>query len=416
MAGELVCGPQNHNALGARGLVDRDAGVRLPRRNRRRARRAGKSNSRKSQTRKLLDGGAWQSGIGIANRRAARRGGRTLLVALGVFAGACALGGRWPLGAAWLHVLPASLAVAVVWLGAQLVVWSASRSAPLKSAFATLHALWFYGAGAGCAVLLLLRVPLASLLPGAYYFSPWTLWLLLRDPDLAANPLFWRAIAAHAALIIAGAWLLWRRRHDAPLPVLILNSHSSPAPTQKQTAPKSPARSGAHWPERAREVAALAVASSHSAARQSVPAATATKLARKPLPPPQWWMKRVLDWAGRFDNPLLILELRRALLNLNLPTVAAWSNGAMAFVCLVYLPLKGLLDGAFAPENWMMVLSVALSGLVVAPLIGLEGAANAYDRDRLDGSLQMLFLTPRTEAEIAWGKLGPTFSNARCCC
>ena len=339
--------------------------------------------------------------------RAARRAGGVLLAALAIFIGACVLGGRWPFGAFWLQVLPATLAVALVWLSAQGVVWSASRSRRLKGSFATLHALWFYGVGVIVALLLILGVPLRALLPGAYYFSPWTLWVLLREADIASNSQFWLAIAGHGALALVGALLVWRRAGDpivksTNLATSTLAAFSTATTTSGSDAAKPPS-------EIAESVSAASgrARSGGESAPVAVAAATATKLTRKPLPDPEPWMKRVLIWARRFGNPLLELELRRLLLSLKLIPYALWSNGIMAFVTLVYLPLDALKSGVYSVEGLTVALSAALIGLGVAPLVGLEGAANAYDRDRLDGSLQMLFLTPRTEAEIGWGKLGP---------
>ena len=132
-------------------------------------------------------------------------------------------------------------------------------------------------------------------------------------------------------------------------------------------------------------------------------------LRRAPLEAPQGHLQSLLLWLERFDNPLLLLETRRVIGNAVSNTLfTAWiANGIALLVFLLVLPLVALYNGIPFADILPIPLSLMLIIWWAMPLLGIDGASRAYDNDRLDGSLQALFLTPRTESEIAWGKLGP---------
>ena len=89
--------------------------------------------------------------------RAAKLAARGLGVALGFWALSCLLGWRSPFSALWLQILPASLAMAAVWIGvasARATPRNARRVLATRSPI--WHALWFYGGPVGGALLLVL--------------------------------------------------------------------------------------------------------------------------------------------------------------------------------------------------------------------------------------------------------------------
>ena len=323
--------------------------------------------------------------------RAAKLALRGLLWALAFWAGACLLGWRSPFSALWLKILPASLLVMAVWLGAQSSSWAAQRAPKFGTAFMIWHALWFYGAPTVGAILILAEQFPVSSLASFYPLSPWTLWLMLRDSNVGANATFWLACGGHLSLALLtglAAWLLSRDQIRGSVALEMPDSATIAdelAPAQKpENAPALP------------------------------PMTQAINLARKPLAAPDAWMARFLAWLERFDNPLLTLEMRRALaVNLRDVTLALLILQALlASVPLVGVPIMEQINGRTASELFTFIVVVMLIIPTLITSIVMSGASLAYDRDRMDGTLELLFLTPRTSREIAVGKAGPFLLRA----
>ena len=383
--------------------------------------------------------------LGALVRDAITESARGTLWAPLLWAGACALGGAWPLGAAWRAIAPASLAVAMVWLGALGATFIGGRVSALRKRFKTLHLLWFYGAPACLLLATWLKMPVEDWLPAAYLWSPWTLWLSLRDLSIGANSLFWRAILVHGALIGACALIVWRQRDNAPekfgapfsMSVKEPRNEASidllrppnPSPiesfeSQTNVLFQSGAKANSRLEEDASPAQSEAIATELTSDDADIddedededeyeddgpePVANG-KLGRPPLPAPNARLQRVLDGLERFDNPLLRLEARRVIGNaFSGSCEIAWAvNVIAAFVLVIILPIVGLINREFPLEFLGVALTIMLLIWCVVPFLGLGGTARAYDLDRMDGSLQALFLAPRTETEIAWGKLGP---------
>ena len=343
--------------------------------------------------------------LGALLRRATGASARGALWAPIVWAGACVLGGAWPLGAAWRALAPASLAVAAVWLGALGATFIGGRVSALRKRFVTLHLLWFYGAPACLLLATWLKWPVEDWLPAAYLWSPWTLWLRLRDLSIGADPLFWRAILIHGALIGACAFIVWRQRDvaaekfGAPFSMSVNGPVDAVIPATEAVIPATETI-----------VSDAPDFDEEDEYEDDGPQTVANgKLGRPPLPAPNARLQRVVEGLERFDNPLLRLETRRVIGNaFSSSCDIAWAiNVIAALVLMVFLPIAGVIKGAFPLDFLGVALAIMLLIWCVVPLLGLEGAARAYDIDRMDGSLQALFLTPRTETEIAWGKLGP---------
>ena len=323
--------------------------------------------------------------------RAAKWALRGLAWALAFWAGACLLGGRSPFGALWLQILPASLVVAAVWIGAQSSSWAAQRAPRWGTAFAIWHILWFYGAPAGGALLLVVAQFPVKLLVNFFPLSPWTLWLMLREPNVGAHAIFWIACGAHFFLALVTGLLGWLLGRDN-LATAATAETTDKSELLDQLAPRTQPESAPALP----------------------PMAQAINLARKPLPAPDPWMARFLSWLERFDNPLLILEMRRALsINLRDVTLALLVLQALcASVPLIVLPIVGQINGSWPRETFTFVVALMLILPAVLTVIVMSGASQCYDHDRLDGTLELLFLTPRPSREIARGKAGPFLLRA----
>lgn len=323
--------------------------------------------------------------------RAARAASRALGVAMAFWLGACVLGWQWPLGAQWQRIALVSVAVAAVWLGAQAVVWSGARAPRFKAAFTVFHALWFYGVPLAAVVLVAMGYLQIAALARAAYFSPWGLWWFLREPSAGTNQTLWLALAAHAFVALAGGAWAWRLGREQ------ITAVAAPDPLENSA-----------------QIAQLAPTEATIAA-PVMPVAATVRLSRQPLKAPDVWMQRLLKWLARFDNPLLLLETRRALGGTSLKAWAraAWFVEALfAVLLLVFLPVVSALGGPTLADGSTGILMLMLAIFAFAIVATNSGAGVVYDRDRLDGSLEMLFLTPRTETEIARGKVGPLLVRA----
>ena len=296
------------------------------------------------------------------------------------------------MGAPTRHILPVSLAVAAVWLGAQCVVWAAHRAPRHKMGFAVFHGLWFYGVPVAGALGVAFGMLPASVFGRVPYFSPWGLWWFLRDLNAAAHPALWLALGAHALVALAGGAWAWRVGRDQ------ISTVAAPEAVEVSA-----------------QIAALAPQTAQASPIPTMSAAATVRLSRKPLAAPDAWLARVLNWLARFDNPLLILETRRALLGVKLSFLARfiWFVEALfAAILLVLLPLVSALGGPSVGESAGSLLAIMLA-IFAGCIVGTTSGANmVYDRDRLDGSLEMLFLAPLSETEIARGKVGPFLVRA----
>ena len=345
-------------------------------------------------------------------RRAGRASARGLgLVAL-LFIGVHLLGAAWTFGALWRQLALPSLAVAFVFWGAYATTWAGMKITPLELAFKRLNKIWLYGGLLACLFLLSQKSDAPDWLPTLYFASPWTLWLALRDVNIGANPTFWLAIATHCALIFVASLIVWRAREIQLEPATAtdigqaaktaIGNTWKPAQTTDEPPPKTPDCDDPDFDdfEDYDEMESLASPAPNNAA---------AIVTRAPLDQPRRHLITLLRFLERFDNPLLLLETRRVIGNLISNTIDfAWFfNGLAAFILIIALPIIGLAQGTFPVTYLIIALCLILLTLWAAPLFGIDGAARAYDNDRLDGSLQALFLTPRTETEIAVGKIGP---------
>ena len=318
--------------------------------------------------------------------RAMRLAARGIVAALGFWVASCLLGWRWPLNALWLQILPASLAMAAVWMASQCASHAAQRAPRWGNSFATWHFVWFYGAPLlGALLLVSAQIPARSLAV-FFPFSPWTLWLMLRDTNVSANPIFWVACAAHATLAATIGALAWRLGRECITPVKTINTRDKEAVLDDLT-PQTPIENAPALPSASQTIS----------------------LSRRALPAPDAWTARLLNWLNRFDNPILTLEMRRAILGNPRSTakIALVTQALVASVPLLILPLINLVLGYWDRDVFAVFVGLMLAFPCAAMLMGTSGASLCYDRDRLDGTLELLFLTPRTELEIAWGKAGP---------
>ena len=318
--------------------------------------------------------------------RAARLAIRGMGWALAFWVATCLLGWRAPFGALWPQVVPASLAMAAVWIGAQCASWAAQRAPRFSVAFVIWHALWFYAGPVGGALLLVVaRFPVA-LLKNFYPLSPWTLWLMLRDPNASANSVFWIACGAHLGLAVVTGALAWLLSRDRIAAVTIADAPDNEALLDELTPTSQPENAPA------------------------LPPMTQTvNLARKPLAAPDAWTARLLNGLARFNNPLLNLETRRAL-TADTRQFAWWSLGLQALIASVpvlVLPAVNMVTGYWAADAFALFTGLLLAIPCLAMSAATSGASLCYDRDRLDGTLELLFLTPRTADEITIGKVGP---------
>ena len=322
--------------------------------------------------------------------RATKLAARGLGVALGFWALSCLLGWRFPLSALWLHILPATLAMAAVWIAAQCASHAAQRAPRAGNAFATWHFVWFYGGPLGGAALLVLAQFPAKLLTVFYPLSPWTLWLMLRAPNVGGNSIFWIACGAHGVLAIITGALAWRLGRDCitatATATAIANAPDNEARLD-ELAPNAPPANAPALPKTAQTVS----------------------LTRRPLPAPDAWTARLLEWLNRFDNPILTLEMRRAITG-NPREIAKGLlvlQALVASVPLVILPVLNIATGFWDNNIFALCVGLMLSIPCAAILTGTSGVSLCYDRDRMDGTLELLFLTPRTSGEIARGKVAP---------
>ena len=327
--------------------------------------------------------------------RATRLAARGLGVALGFWALGCLLGARWPLNALWLQVVPATLTVAAVWIAAQCASHAAQRAPRAGNAFAAWHFVWFYGGPLGGAALLVLAQFPVKLLTVFYPLSPWTLWLMLRDPNVGANSIFWIACSAHAVLALITGALAWRLGRD-------------------RITATATAKATANAPDNEERLDELAPNAPPANAPALPATAQTVSLTRRPLPAPDAWTARLLEWLVRFDNPILTLEMRRAITG-NPREIAKGLlilQALVASVPLAILPVLNIVTGYWDSHIFAVFVGIMLSIPCAAILTGTSGASLCYDRDRMDGTLELLFLTPRTSDEIARGKVAPFIVRA----
>jgi hypothetical protein len=183
--------------------------------------------------------------------------------------------------------------------------------------------------------------------------------------------------------------------------------------------------------ETATEKVAVPDAGNDDALEINTPQTAALRTAtRVPLPTPSPEQERFLERFARFDNALLRLELRRAMGKIEWTTSARTGAGVGAglivfFSILIPVIVIGfsLLIGAgpragagsptFTDMEWMFC-AAAVLGLWITSLEICQRTSALYDRDRLDGSLDFLFLTPLQTREIVAGKIGPPLVRGTC--
>ena len=344
-----------------------------------------------------------RSQIGRAMRASARAAAQVAALYIGVHL----LGWAWPFGPFWRHIAPASLAVAFIFWGATAVSWTSLVATPFKDALRRPKKIWIYGALVVFFTLVFIVFSLFDDRITLSLFLPWTLWIALQDLGIGHNPNFWLAVAVHGALVLTGAALIWRAR-DFEFQC------ANPTRNDETATPSSSAWQPVIAPMTVTAAQAWDEWDEDDAAETPVASSAATVTRRPPLDTPTNHLVTLLNFLERFDNPLLTLETRRVVGNgvSNTVDVAILLNGLIAFVLfIIVLPLTGWVRGAFPFDYLLILLGLILGAIFVATWRDYGGASRAYDTDRLDGSLQALFLTPRTEREIAIGKLGPYVAN-----
>ncbi len=291
---------------------------------------------------------------------------------------------------------------------------------PGGRAWARLIFLWLYGVPllvAGVPLLLSWGKVFISPLSWPYcLLSPVTLWFAPRFSNSLNSPLFYVAATCQFAL----AFGLWLRARTLRAPVvsllvppqtiedarretlrafqMVLTARQSP---DFVTLPQTSDKSEVNTPE----TAALR---------------TATRL---PLPTPTEEQEQFLKRFAGFDNALLRLELRRAMGKVG--WIGASIQGAkigvglivffsilfpsMVFIfSLLFGPAKPRAGNppTFTDMEWIFCAIVA-AFLLLTCLDIFQRSAALYDRDRLDGSLDFLFLTPLETRAIVAGKVVP---------
>ena len=107
----------------------------------------------------------------------------------------------------------------------------------------------------------------------------------------------------------------------------------------------------------------------------------------------------IVQWSKRFANPILTDELQRRLRREHWPL--GWA--------ILFLIASGFLaQGFYFVGAAIQGRYVGGAALIAALLFGLTSSLRlglCFDRDRANGTLVFVFLTPLTEKEIAWGKL-----------
>jgi ABC-type transport system involved in cytochrome c biogenesis permease component len=124
----------------------------------------------------------------------------------------------------------------------------------------------------------------------------------------------------------------------------------------------------------------------------------------------------VLRWLERFDNCVLIAEVRRKMRRSNwcLHWLMVFVVETLIFLSIAvpWLIFDLVSSGRPAPE-WGQ--AVAYTSLVVAWILAglsVSDGGQAFDRDRSNGTLVFLFLTPLTDRSILVGKILAEFAYA----
>lgn len=159
-------------------------------------------------------------------------------------------------------------------------------------------------------------------------------------------------------------------------------------------------------------------------APQTAALRTATRL---PIPTPTPQQEQFLSRFAR-DNALLRLELRRAMGKIEWVGSARENSkvgaGVIVFFSIFFpaiffvfsllspprRPGSGL---TFTDMEWLYCAITAV-GILLTCVDVCQKTPALYDRDRLDGSLEFLFLTPLQTREIVAGKTGPPLLRGSC--
>jgi hypothetical protein len=243
---------------------------------------------------------------------------------------------------------------------------------------------------------------LAFLVKKWHLFSPLTLALSLRNPQVGTQPSFWLAIAIHALISLPLVLRAWRN--------IRLAQSVAPLKTRNDAPEKSPTRRTAGWISIGPALAARANRERcRAASRHRTPARRGHNgLARAPLKAPARENKWLLGHLKRFNNPLLILETRRLMGQSVWPTEWRGWRGERLHRARSQRAFTGreraqhLRFGTLWHENLGELNQWSFGALfLIALVVGFAAPsvlATAYDRDRLDGSLDMVFLTPLDES------------------
>lgn len=107
----------------------------------------------------------------------------------------------------------------------------------------------------------------------------------------------------------------------------------------------------------------------------------------------------LVQWSKRFGNPILSEELQRRLRREHWP---------LGWCVLALMALGFFVQGVYFVGTSLQgryVGGIALGAMFVLGFFSCLRLGMSFDRDRANGTLVFVFLTPLTEKEIAWGKL-----------
>lgn len=333
-------------------------------------------------------------------REATWAGVRALGIAVGLYFVACWLGRSSGVNAAWSSRLAPTLAIAGAFVLADLGSGALQTALPIgvRSAMRTLRTLWFGGLAALTialiAYLAVRGVDFSFDLAPVVLLSPYVSLLSLFRHDISFPGFFngaWWGPPLVQSTLGALCWVVAHSLHERRAPLV----EEQPADGAQTTLdrfidivvwPLQTLAAGARW--------------------------TALKL----LDGFEWVVAQlrrlndwIVQWGAHWNNPVLSDELRRRLNREWWP--AQWIFFQLSAVSLFWLfgePIAALAGGAAALSNLGegTVIFAAVVFAIASYLMPLA-IGKSFDRERANGQLVFLFLTPMTDREIVVGKLVP---------
>jgi len=252
--------------------------------------------------------------------------------------------------------------------------------------------------------------------------SPTTMWFAPRFEQSLGSPAFYGAATLHLFLSLG----LWMRARTLRAPTVPVTKKLIKA-RQKTIAALQALARAKQTPDFVRPTVS---SQSSDVAPINTPQNAALRAAtRLPIPTPTPEQERFLNRFTRFDNALLRLELRRAMGKIEWASSAREGAqvgvGLVVFFSILFPAIvvgSRLLLGAPGPRagsltftdmEWMFC-AAAMLGLFLTCVDVGQKTPMLYDLDRLDGSLDFLFLTPLETRAIVAGKIVPALVRGAC--